>query len=238
VSQPADGPANGAADGPVDGPAAPADPAADQSAAPAQPAAAPRVPLVLPDWVDPALRLLGAAIAVALGAVLALYGAFLLPLRGFGVRLPVSLLLALVGNPALVWFAATVTGRRLAGLLPAITWCVVYLAAATRTAEGDLLLTSANWIGLTTLLVGPLTFAVTIYGLVLRDLRSGPPASMRPDGVGPATAGSHPAASRTPAAGTSATGTDRDGSDPATRPSPRPVRPRRRRSGSAPTRRR
>ncbi|HLL68002.1 MAG TPA: hypothetical protein VK453_20140 [Micromonosporaceae bacterium] len=195
-------------------------------------APAERSPLVLPEWVDPALRVVGAVVAVGLGAVLALIGAFLVPLWGFGIRLPVSLLLALLGNPALAWFAFAVTGRRLAGLLPALAWCVVYLAAATRTTEGDLLLTDNNWVGLATLVAGPLAFAVAIYVLVLRQ-------------VGPSARTPAPAVARDSAApvekaekadGPVANGGAKDGA--ADRAAPGRVTPRRRRPGSAPSRRR
>jgi hypothetical protein len=214
---------------PAPGTLAPGTPApgtpAPGTPAPGTPAPGTLAEVPLPAWVDPALRIVGAVVATGLGTVLALYGAFLLPLRVNDVRVPVSLVLALVGNPALVWFAAAVTGRRLAGLLPALAWCVVYLTAASRTAEGDLLLTSTNWVGLVTLVVGPLAFAFAIYGLVLRDIRT-------------AALGGNPAPSA-PASASTASAAGVAAAPPAgDRVKQRPVRPRRQRSGSAQSRRR
>ena len=69
--------------------------------------------------------------------VLAVTEAFLAPLRvsdlGFSgtgkgnMRVPLALILALVTNPLLGWFAAATTGRRFAALLPAGAWCVVWV---------------------------------------------------------------------------------------------------------------
>ena len=120
----------------------------------------------------------GLVLAVLLAVALAVLEAFLAPLRvsdlGFSgpgegnVRIPLALVLALVTNPLLGWFAFTTTGRRFAALLPAGAWCVVWILAAGRTTEGDLLITNDNWVGLLTLFTGPIAFAIGIYVTVLR----------------------------------------------------------------------
>jgi hypothetical protein len=135
---------------------------------------------------DLALKLAGAVVVTGLGGVFGLFEAFLSPLRIPGsTYLPISLVLAVVGNPALAWWAGQVTGRRLAALLPAAAWCVVWFLAATKTAEGDLLITGGNWVGLITLLAGPISFALGVYVPVIREqnramkeraLRDKPPA--------------------------------------------------------------
>jgi hypothetical protein len=114
--------------------------------------------------VDWPLRLVGAVVATGLGAVTGLYEAFLVPvhLPHSSVHVPVSLLLALVGNPLLAWFAYAATGRRVAGLLPAIAWSAVWFVAASRTREGDLVIVSSNWVGLVTLFLGPAAFAAGV----------------------------------------------------------------------------
>lgn len=82
-------------------------------------------------------------------------------------------MLALVTNPLLGWFAVTTTGRRFAALLPAGAWCVVWILAAGRTTEGDLLITNDNWVGLLTLFAGPVAFAVGIYVSAVRQRVAG-----------------------------------------------------------------
>ncbi|WP_426510139.1 hypothetical protein ACPPVO_05280 [Dactylosporangium sp. McL0621] len=114
--------------------------------------------------------------ATLLGAALAIIEALYSPLRIGGWRVPVSLVMALVTNPLLGWFAYTTTRRRLAALLPAAAWCVVWVLAAGRTSEGDLIITEDNWVGLLTLFAGPLAFAIGIYISTLRS-RPAPPAS-------------------------------------------------------------
>ncbi|HEV7898151.1 MAG TPA: hypothetical protein VGP31_09945 [Planosporangium sp.] len=121
----------------------------------------------------------GMVVAVALAAVSAVWEAFLTPLawhwtsggHGHFVRVPVALLCAVAGNAALAWFTRTVTGKMLAVLAPFIAWTVPMVLAAGRTREGDLVLTSNNWVGLTTMFAGALSFAVTVYWLTIRSLR-------------------------------------------------------------------
>jgi len=70
---------------------------------------------------------------------------------------------SLIGNPVLSWFAGEVTGKRFAAILPAAAWCAVWIVAATKTHEGDLIITGNNWVGLVTLLAGPIAFALGIF---------------------------------------------------------------------------
>lgn len=128
--------------------------------------------------LDIAITVGGLLVAVLLAVALAVFEAFLAPLRvsdfGFSgagegnMRVPLALILALVTNPLLGWFASMTSGRRFAALLPAGAWCVVWILAAGRTTEGDLLITNENWVGLLTLFCGPLAFAIGIYMAALR----------------------------------------------------------------------
>jgi hypothetical protein len=120
--------------------------------------------------LDRAERIVGLVVATGLGAVSAMYEAFLTPLSYHGIRVPLSLVLALVGNTALVWFSREVTGRMSAVLLPGAAWVVVMFLAAGQTTERDLVLTSNNWVGLTTMFAGALAFAVAAYWLITRPL--------------------------------------------------------------------
>jgi hypothetical protein len=128
--------------------------------------------------VDLAIRIAGFVVALLLAAVSAAIEAFLAPLYWGSVRVPLGLLLAVVGNLGLVWFTVRVTGRRLTVLGPALVWTAVMVTASTRTTEGDLVLTSNNWVGIGTMLAGSLTFAAAGYRLILtgvRPARSAPP---------------------------------------------------------------
>jgi hypothetical protein len=133
------------------------------------PAAAPAKP---PPEPPPAwLAWVGALLAVALSVVSAVWEAFLTPLSyqwsGGGhlhsVRLPAAVVLAVIGNAALVWFTRKVTGRTIVVLAPFLAWIVPMLFASGRTREGDLVVTGNNWVGLVTIFAGATTFAVAAY---------------------------------------------------------------------------
>jgi Family of unknown function (DUF6113) len=130
------------------------------------------------DRGDLTLRVLGALVAMAGGLVTAVLEVFLAPLRLGTVRLPLSLVLAVLGNLVLVWFTYRVTEKRAAIALPAVVWIVVMVLASGRTSEGDLLLTGDNWVGLLTILGGTIAFAGGAYRLIVprRQLRSHPPS--------------------------------------------------------------
>jgi len=94
----------------------------------------------------------GAGVLVVAAAVeLALVEVFWLPLRVFGVLVPVSVAAAVVGNLLLVHLAAELTGSRLAATLPALTWLVIAVAASLRRPEGDLVVTGGGALGLVNL---------------------------------------------------------------------------------------
>lgn len=113
-----------------------------------------------------ALRAGGTVVAVWAAVLLALVGAFLTPARLGGVLVPVSVLLAIVGNIAVMRFAYVTTRRRLLAVLPGVVWIVVAFVASTGTAEGDIVLSSANWVGPAYLLAGSATVAICAYRLL------------------------------------------------------------------------
>lgn len=125
------------------------------------------------------LAWVGVLVAVGLAAVSALWEAFLTPLawtwtsggHAHYVRLPIALVLAFVGNVALAWFTQALTGKVLAVLAPFLAWVAVILVAASKTREGDLVLTSNNWVALAIILVGPLGFAAGAFWLAVRSVR-------------------------------------------------------------------
>ncbi|MQA32201.1 hypothetical protein [Modestobacter roseus] len=88
-----------------------------------------------------ALRLLGWAVAaVVVPGWLALVEVLWLPWRPGGVPVPISIVVAVVGNVLLGRAARELSGSRLVGVLPALAWLAVVLAAASPRPEGDLLL--------------------------------------------------------------------------------------------------
>jgi hypothetical protein len=136
------------------------------------PAPAPAKPP--PAW----LAWVGALLAVTLSAVSSVWEAFLTPLSYqwssgghlHSVRLPAAVVLAVLGNAALVWFTRAVTGRTVLVLAPFLAWIVPMLLASGRTREGDLVVTGNNWVGLVTIFAGATTFAVAAYWLTIRSL--------------------------------------------------------------------
>ena len=127
-----------------------ADPVSDEPAAAPLDAAAP-APLTGPALVAAYLLVL------LLAVLLALWGAFLVPLRLGTVPLPVSWVVAAVGNGALGWAGGRLLGR--AGAAgPGIVWVVIALTLGSRRAEGDLVV-PGSVPGLVFLLVGAVASA-------------------------------------------------------------------------------
>ncbi|GAA0896739.1 hypothetical protein GCM10009557_70940 [Virgisporangium ochraceum] len=122
-------------------------------------------------WVDLGMRILGFLVAVCLTVLTAAFEVFLSSLYWDGYRLPVSVVAAVVVNAGLIWFTVAVTGRRLPVAAIAVLWVAVMVVASSRKTEGDLLLTDTNWVGIVTMLVGSLTYAVAGYRLVLTAFR-------------------------------------------------------------------
>jgi hypothetical protein len=148
--------------------------APDAPAAPYLPDAAPKPP---PPWLDAAhlaLRIVGGLVAVAAAAVTALAEIFFAPLRVGGVLIGASVVFAVVANVAIVYFTVAATGARWPALVPPVVWFALMLLASGRRGEGDLLLTSNNWVGLVTIFAGSLAFAGAGYRLI----------QSRPVGVG------------------------------------------------------
>jgi hypothetical protein len=122
--------------------------------------------------VEPALRIGGTVVAVWAAALLGVVGAFETPARVGGVLVPVSVLLAVVGNAGLIRFAYVTTRHRGLAVLPGVTWIVLAFVATSGTREGDIVLTSTNWVGPVYLLAGAATVAVSAYRLLPRPQTS------------------------------------------------------------------
>jgi hypothetical protein len=141
-------------------------------------------------WAE---RACWALTAVVLAAWLALAEVFWLPLRVGGVLVPVSVVVAVVGNLLLPAAALRLSGSRLVAVLPAVPWLVVAVAAMVRRREGDLVMSGAGALGavnLAFLMLGVLAAAFAV-GRVLGGPRRPPvgsddvaaPAGSRPSRV-------------------------------------------------------
>ena len=109
----------------------------------------------------PASRLGSAAayvLVLVLAVELAVWGAFLVPLRVGGIVVPVCWLVAVVGNAA-VGRAGGQLGGRLGAGVPGLLWLGVVMLLTSRRTEGDVVV-SAGVVGLVFLVAGALTSAV------------------------------------------------------------------------------
>jgi hypothetical protein len=117
-------------------------------------------------------RVGGTLVGVGLGAMSGFWAALLTPLYvvigGAVIRLPVAALVVFVANVAIFLFTRYVTGSTALALIPAVSWLIVIGAAGRTKSEGDLLITGNNWVGIVTILVGALAWAVGPYLTVVR----------------------------------------------------------------------
>lgn len=106
-------------------------------------------------------RVASYALVLVLGVELALWEAFLVAARPFGTALPLAAAVALVGNVAVGVAGGRVLGRPLGAVVPGVLWLGVALFLGTKTAEGDVVVTS-TFRGMAFLLVGTAAAAVPI----------------------------------------------------------------------------
>jgi hypothetical protein len=139
-----------------------------------------RVPVLL----RPLVLLVCAAGAVAAAAWLALVEVFWLPLRAGTVLVPVSVVVAVIGNVVVVEGVHRLSGSRTVAVLPAVTWLVVAVAASFRRPEGDLVVLSDNQdlgvLGLVFLLCGLVAAAVAVGRVLARPAHPDGDAVSRP----------------------------------------------------------
>jgi len=103
-------------------------------------------------------RAAGLVLVLLLTVLLAVWGAFLVPLRLGGVPVPLGVLLALATLP-LCRAGGWALGSRLGAALPGAVWLVVGATLGTRRSEGDLVVTGGA-LGLAFLVLGTLGAAV------------------------------------------------------------------------------
>jgi hypothetical protein len=168
----------------VEGPVVAVDPAAPIE--PAEPAEV--VVESRPPWAgwEPIVRVAGVLIAVVAIVLSGALELLLTPLRagdlstvwrgaaigsGGGPVLGLSILLAVVANYAIAWFAVSTTRRRWTVAPPWVLWTLIMMfAAGVRTDEGDYLLGGNDWVALVMILAGSMSFAVYSYRMILKRL--------------------------------------------------------------------
>lgn len=115
----------------------------------------------------------GLVVGLLGGFVTAVWEVFLTPVYAGAIPVPVAPVLAVLSNVALIWFTRQVTGRTGLALLPGVVWFGVMLVATVRTTEGDLLIPGNDYMGLATVLVGSLTWALLAYRLIVTSAAGG-----------------------------------------------------------------
>ncbi|GAA0541616.1 hypothetical protein GCM10010172_23740 [Paractinoplanes ferrugineus] len=88
---------------------------------------------------------------------------------GGGPPIGLAILLAVVANYAIAWFAVSTTAKRWSLGPPWALWTILMLfAAGTRRSEGDYLIGGNDWIALVTILLGSLAYAIFSYRMILK----------------------------------------------------------------------
>jgi Family of unknown function (DUF6113) len=93
------------------------------------------------------------ALVLLLTVLTTVWGAFLVPLRVGTVPVPVSVVVAVVGNLALGIAGARVVGRWVGAVLPGLLWLALALVLGSKRSEGDLVV-PAGAVGLAYLVLG------------------------------------------------------------------------------------
>ena len=106
------------------------------------------------------------ALVLLLTVLLALWGAFLVPFRVGGTLVPVSLVIAVVGNVLVGRAGARVAGST-GAVVPGLLWVALTLVLSSRRAEGDVVVPGST-VGMGFLLAGALASAVAYGAAVLR----------------------------------------------------------------------
>lgn len=111
------------------------------------------------------------ALVLLLTVLLALWGAFLVPFRIGGTLVPVSVVIAVVGNVLLGRAGARVAGST-GAVVPGLLWVALTLVLSSRRAEGDVVV-PGDAVGLAFLLAGALASALAYGAAVLRPAAGG-----------------------------------------------------------------
>src|SRR5688500_16647729 len=125
-------------------------------------------------------------VAVLVAGWLAVVEVFWLPLRIGGVLVPLSIVVAVVGNLLLTTAAHRLSGSKVVAVLPARVWLVVAVGAMIRRPEGDLVLAGTGALGTVSLLFLLLGVTAAAFGVgrAVAGPRRGPLSREAPAGSG------------------------------------------------------
>ena len=111
-------------------------------------------------------RISGGVLVLAATALIAVLEAFYVALRLGSVRIPISVGIAVVCHPLLVWLMRAATGSTLAMLATFGVWLAVIVPLSFRRAEADLVITGDNWVSTVLMFGGSLLFVGSIGALL------------------------------------------------------------------------
>ena len=118
------------------------------------------------------------AVVLVVALELAIGESFLVAARPLGLALPVSAVLAVVGNVAIGLIGARVLGRPAGAAIPGVLWLAVALVLGTKRSEGDLVVTS-SWRGISFLVAGAAAAAGVVVVVSARKNGATPEAQLR-----------------------------------------------------------
>lgn len=124
------------------------------------------------------MRSLRYLLVIVVALELAVWEAFLVAARPFGVALPVAAVLALCGNVVVGLVGARVLGRPLGAAVPGLLWLVVALTLGSRGPGGDSVVTG-SWRGIAFLVAGAAGAAGVVGITGAAKNRATPEAEMR-----------------------------------------------------------
>jgi len=130
----------------------------------------------------PVTRVLGGVLVALAAGVVAIVEVFFVVLRIGTVRMPVSIILAVVLHPLLTRAMRDATGSRLAVVVPLAVWIAVVIPFSASRAEGDLILTGET-VSYAYLLIAMGAFIVAIFRLLPARRPIPPAGSLGGDGA-------------------------------------------------------